>query len=211
MGDHHGRAAGGQLELRRHYNVNNYNVPGTPSDQGLNRLNATFPSQGGIDGTARVITMAAAIMVAVFLSFVANSDPTVKMLAVGMAFAVLIDATLVRMILVPTIMTLLGRHAWWMPRWLEPIVPYLQLEGSAAAEASEARGGEVAAGVRPDGDRGGRDHGGRTYSAVGAAGTRAGADGAGMRSGGAKTDQGGAGSSGSGTRDAASPRRRHPR
>jgi RND superfamily putative drug exporter len=51
-----------------------------------------------------------------------------------MAFAVLIDASLVRMVLVPAVMTLLGRHAWWMPRWMEPIVPRLRLEGSVAAE-----------------------------------------------------------------------------
>jgi RND superfamily putative drug exporter len=92
----------------------------------------------GIGSTARVITTAAAIMIVVFASFVLSTDPTVKMLAIGMAFAVLIDASLVRMILVPSIMTLLGRHAWWMPRWLEPVVPHLQLEGSAAAEAAAA-------------------------------------------------------------------------
>ena len=90
----------------------------------------------GIGGTARVITTAALIMIAVFTSFVANSDPTVKMLALGMAFAVLIDASLVRMILVPSVMTLLGERAWWMPRWMEPIVPPLQLEGSMAAQAA---------------------------------------------------------------------------
>jgi RND superfamily putative drug exporter len=89
----------------------------------------------GIGSTARVITTAASIMVVVFASFVLNTDPTVKMLAVGMAFAVLIDATLVRMILVPSIMSLLGRHAWWLPRWLEPVVPHLTLEGSTAAAA----------------------------------------------------------------------------
>ena len=72
-------------------------------------------------------------MVVVFASFVLNPDPTVKMLAIGMAFAVLIDASLVRMALVPSIMALLGKHAWWMPHWLEPIVPQLQLEGSTAA------------------------------------------------------------------------------
>jgi RND superfamily putative drug exporter len=90
----------------------------------------------GIGSTARVITTAAAIMVVVFASFVLSTDPTVKMLSIGMAFAVLIDASLVRMILVPAIMSVLGRHAWWMPRWLEPIVPHLQLEGSAAAAAA---------------------------------------------------------------------------
>jgi putative drug exporter of the RND superfamily len=92
----------------------------------------------GIGGTARVITTAAAIMVVVFASFVLDPDPTVKMLAIGMAFAVLIDASLVRMILVPSVMTLLGARAWWMPGWLEPLVPQLQLEGSTAADTAAA-------------------------------------------------------------------------
>ncbi|MGW7684691.1 MMPL family transporter [Kribbella sp. NPDC054772] len=83
----------------------------------------------GIGATARVITTAAAIMVVVFLSFVLDDDPTVKMLAVGMAVAVLIDASIVRMILVPSVMTLLGPRAWWLPRWLDRIVPDIQLEG----------------------------------------------------------------------------------
>jgi len=88
----------------------------------------------GIGATARVITTAAAIMVAVFASFVLSSEPTIKMLAIGMAFAVLIDASLVRMVLVPSVMTLLGRRAWWMPRWLEPVVPRLHLEEAAGAD-----------------------------------------------------------------------------
>jgi len=90
----------------------------------------------GIGATARVITTAAAIMVVVFTSFVINTNPVVKMLAIGMAFAVLIDASLVRMCLVPSIMSLLGSHAWWMPRWMEPVVPQLHLEASPAAEAA---------------------------------------------------------------------------
>jgi RND superfamily putative drug exporter len=77
----------------------------------------------------------------VFASFVLSTDPTVKMLAIGMAFAVLIDASLVRMILVPSIMALLDARAWWMPRWLEPIVPHLQLEGSTAPAAPAAPSG----------------------------------------------------------------------
>ncbi len=84
----------------------------------------------GIGATARVITTAALIMIVVFTSFVINPNPTVKMLALGMAFAVLIDASIVRMILVPSVMTLLGARAWWLPRWLAPLVPNLQLEGS---------------------------------------------------------------------------------
>jgi RND superfamily putative drug exporter len=101
----------------------------------------------GIGSTARVITTAAAIMVAVFLSFVLNDQTAVKMLAIGMAVAVFIDASLVRMILVPAIMTLLGSHAWWMPRWLDPVLPRLHLEGSEAAAA--APGAEALAGAAP--------------------------------------------------------------
>ncbi len=91
----------------------------------------------GIGATARVITTAAAIMVVVFASFVLDTNPVVKMLAIGMAFAVLIDASLVRMVLVPSVMALLGARAWWMPHWMEPIVPHLQLEeGGSAPEAA---------------------------------------------------------------------------
>jgi RND superfamily putative drug exporter len=84
----------------------------------------------GIGSTARVITTAAAIMVVVFASFVLNDQPAIKMLAIGMAFAVFIDASVVRMILVPAVMSLLGPHAWWMPKRLDPILPQLHLEGS---------------------------------------------------------------------------------
>jgi putative drug exporter of the RND superfamily len=93
----------------------------------------------GLGAIARVITTAALIMIVVFTSFVINPDPTVKMLALGMAFAVLIDASLVRMCLVPSIMSLLDRHAWWLPRWLEPVVPKVQLEGSATEPVERRR------------------------------------------------------------------------
>jgi RND superfamily putative drug exporter len=98
----------------------------------------------GIGATARVITTAAAIMVVVFASFVLNTDPTIKMLSIGMAFAVLIDASLVRMVLVPSVMTLLGSHAWWMPHWLEPVVPRLHLEEGAKGAAAAAANTEQA-------------------------------------------------------------------
>ena len=103
----------------------------------------------GIGSTARVITTAAAIMVVVFASFVLDINPTVKMLAIGMAFAVLIDASVVRMILVPSVMALLGARAWWMPRWMEPIVPHLQLEGSATAAAPEPAPGDAQVSPHP--------------------------------------------------------------
>lgn len=72
----------------------------------------------GLAATGRVITSAAAIMIAVFTGFALDADITVKMMGVGLAVAVLIDVTLVRMVLVPATMTLLGRLNWWAPRWL---------------------------------------------------------------------------------------------
>ncbi len=77
----------------------------------------------GLGATGRVITTAAAVMVAVFTSFVFADDPAVKMLAVGMAVAVLIDASIVRMLLVPAIMSMLGARAWWAPPPIRRPVP----------------------------------------------------------------------------------------
>ncbi|HVC73459.1 MAG TPA: MMPL family transporter [Mycobacteriales bacterium] len=102
----------------------------------------------GIGSTARVITTAAAIMVVVFSSFVLDSDPTIKMLAVGMAVAVLIDASLVRMILVPALMAILDRRAWWLPAWLDRIIPDLKLEG-AEPEPTEPPAAEQPAAEQP--------------------------------------------------------------
>ncbi|MGW9592421.1 MMPL family transporter [Streptomyces chartreusis] len=77
----------------------------------------------GVSGTARIITSAALIMVAVFLSFAAAEDPSAKMFGFGLATAIFIDATVVRMVLVPATMTLLGRTNWWLPRWLDRMLP----------------------------------------------------------------------------------------
>jgi putative drug exporter of the RND superfamily len=83
----------------------------------------------GLANTGRVITSAAAIMVCVFTSFVLNGNPLVKEFGVGLAVAIAIDATLVRCLLVPAIMTLLGKRAWWLPRWLDRLVPHVSIEG----------------------------------------------------------------------------------
>ena len=85
----------------------------------------------GLSATGRVITSAAAIMVSVFVGFALDPDVTVKTMGLGMAVAVLIDATLVRMVLVPATMTLMGRANWWLPRWLDRILPHV--EGSTPA------------------------------------------------------------------------------
>lgn len=77
----------------------------------------------GVSGTARIITSAALIMVAVFLSFAVADDPSTKMFGLGLATAIFIDATVVRMVLVPATMTLLGRANWWLPKWLDRMLP----------------------------------------------------------------------------------------
>jgi RND superfamily putative drug exporter len=83
----------------------------------------------GLATTARVITSAALIMVSVFCAFLLSGDPTIKQFGVGMAAAVAIDATLIRCVLVPAVMSLLGRSAWWMPRWLDRATPSISIEG----------------------------------------------------------------------------------
>ncbi len=83
----------------------------------------------GLTNTGRVITSAALIMVCVFTSFVLNGDPVVKQFGVGLAVAIAIDATLVRCLLVPAVMTLLGRASWWMPAWLGRRLPRISIEG----------------------------------------------------------------------------------
>ncbi|MEU2238774.1 MMPL family transporter [Streptomyces sp. NPDC018338] len=77
----------------------------------------------GVSRTARIITSAALIMVAVFLSFAVAEDPSTKMFGLGLATAIFIDATVVRMVLVPATMTLLGRANWWLPKWLDRMLP----------------------------------------------------------------------------------------
>jgi RND superfamily putative drug exporter len=89
----------------------------------------------GLAGTGRVITSAALIMIAVFLSFVASPVPSLKMLGLGLATAILIDATLVRMVLVPATMALLGKANWWLPAWLDRALPRLTVEQSSEDEA----------------------------------------------------------------------------
>ncbi|MEU0386662.1 MMPL family transporter [Streptomyces chartreusis] len=79
--------------------------------------------------TARVITCAALIMVSVFAAFIVSDSIVVKMLGLGLAVSVLVDATVVRLLMVPAVMTLLGRHAWWAPRWLERVLPHIDAEG----------------------------------------------------------------------------------
>ncbi len=83
----------------------------------------------GLSSTARIITAAAAIMLVVFGSFVLFPDPVVKMIGLGLAVSILVDATIVRMVLVPAAMVLLGDANWWLPTWLDRILPTIDFEG----------------------------------------------------------------------------------
>ena len=82
----------------------------------------------GLAKTARVITAAAAIMVVVFLAFIFSTEVFLKLMGLGMATAILVDATIVRMVLVPAVMQLLGRANWWIPHWLDRTLPRLDGE-----------------------------------------------------------------------------------
>lgn len=94
----------------------------------------------GLAATGRVITSAGAIMVAVFAGFAMDSDITVKMMGVGLATAVLIDVTIVRMVLVPATMSILGSANWWIPGWLDRILPKVDIEGSEVEPPVLVRG-----------------------------------------------------------------------
>jgi RND superfamily putative drug exporter len=103
--------------------------------------NATAVADG-LASTARVITAAAAIMIAVFMSFVLGDLRVLKLMGLGLATAIFIDATVVRMVLVPATMELLGKANWWIPAWLDRLIPRISVEAPpdllAAASPSEA-------------------------------------------------------------------------
>uniref|UniRef100_UPI00058E2863 MMPL family transporter n=1 Tax=Ilumatobacter nonamiensis TaxID=467093 RepID=UPI00058E2863 len=82
----------------------------------------------GLATTARVITSAALIMISVFGGFVFGSDPTTKMFGLGLAVAIFIDATIVRIVLVPATMKLMGDANWWLPAWLDRILPTVDID-----------------------------------------------------------------------------------
>ncbi|WP_217502335.1 MMPL family transporter [Streptomyces lunaelactis] len=91
----------------------------------------------GMAATGRVITSAALIMTSVFLSFLANPSPLVKMTGLGLATAIVLDATIVRMVIVPAAMALMGRANWWLPRWLDRRLPRISTEGAAVPDQPE--------------------------------------------------------------------------
>jgi RND superfamily putative drug exporter len=96
----------------------------------------------GLAGTGRVITAAAAIMIVVFAAIIPSDQVFVKVSGVGMVAAILVDATIIRMLLVPAVMHLLGRSNWWLPRAMARRLPQLHIEGPAITSASPLAGAE---------------------------------------------------------------------
>ncbi|MGW7070945.1 MMPL family transporter [Streptomyces sp. NPDC054855] len=90
---------------------------------------------------ARVVSAAAVIMIAVFAGFIGSSEQMVKMIGFGLAIAVFFDAFIVRMALVPAVLALLGKKAWWLPRWLDRALPNVDVEGEGLRDADEAGAG----------------------------------------------------------------------
>jgi RND superfamily putative drug exporter len=111
--------------------------------------NATAVADG-LANTARVITAAAGIMICVFGSFLLGDERGLQLLGFGLAVAVLIDATIVRLVLVPATMELLGDRNWWLPGWLKRLLPEVHIEADASSAPQAARPVEPAVGRSAD-------------------------------------------------------------
>jgi putative drug exporter of the RND superfamily len=104
-------------------------------------LNGEQPGPAIVSGfrsSTRVVAAAALIMMAVFSGFIGAGDPMIKMIGFGMAIAVMFDAFVVRMAIVPAVLTLLGKRAWWLPRWLDRVLPRVDLDGEALSQQAPA-------------------------------------------------------------------------
>ncbi|MBZ3903347.1 MMPL family transporter [Streptomyces griseiscabiei] len=104
-------------------------VHGDPADEAIT---------SGFRHSARVVVAAALIMIAVFAGFIGESDSMIKMIGFGLASAVLFDAFVVRMAIVPAVLALLGDKAWWLPKWLDRMLPRVDVEGEALTRRAEA-------------------------------------------------------------------------
>ena len=101
----------------------------------------------GLAGSGRVVAIAAAIMASVFGAFLLGNDPIVKLFAIALSTAVLLDAFVVRLILVPSLMTVLGPRNWWLPGWLDRLLPHVSVESEHDIEAGASEIDDI---VEPD-------------------------------------------------------------
>jgi putative drug exporter of the RND superfamily len=106
-------------------------------EQWIRKRDASEAVADGISFTGRVITAAAAIMICVFLSFMFGNQRVLKEFGFGLAVAVLLDALIVRCVLLPAVLELLGERTWWLPRWLDDRLPHINIEGSSARAAEQ--------------------------------------------------------------------------
>jgi len=114
-------------------------------EQWIRRRDASEAVADGIAFTGRVITAAAAIMICVFLSFMLGDQRVLKEFGFGLAVAVFLDAVIVRCVLLPAVLELLGGLTWKLPRWLDARLPHINIEGHGARAAASA-------GPEPEGD-----------------------------------------------------------
>jgi RND superfamily putative drug exporter len=110
-------------------------------EQWIRKRDASEAVADGIAFTGRVITAAAAIMICVFLSFMLGNQRVLKEFGFGLAAAVLLDAIVVRCVLLPAVLELLGKTTWWLPRWLDARLPHINIEGSSARGLHVAEAG----------------------------------------------------------------------
>jgi RND superfamily putative drug exporter len=105
-------------------------------EEWVRRREATAAVADGIAFTGRVISAAAAIMICVFLSFMLGDERSIKEFGFGLAAAVFLDALVVRCVLLPAVLEVLGSATWWLPGWLEERLPHVNIEGSSAREVA---------------------------------------------------------------------------
>jgi len=119
-------------------------------EQWIRKRDASEAVADGIAFTGRVITAAAAIMICVFLSFMLGNERVLKEFGFGLAAAVLLDALIVRCVLLPAVLELVGERTWWLPRWLDERLPRINIEGSSARGELAAPEGESGEPVEPE-------------------------------------------------------------
>ena len=113
-------------------------------EEWIRRRDARVSVVEGIASTGRVITAAAAIMICVFLSFALGNERSLKEFGFGLAVAVFLDAVIVRCVMLPAVLEILGPITWRLPRWLDARLPHINIEGSAARALTEAGAREAA-------------------------------------------------------------------